>query len=80
MAKFEIKPTGQFKKDLKRYKYDQGKLDDLQKVLNCLEETGVFQRTTSHTHFSEITRVFLNVMCRKIFFSFGLTRKNLSSS
>ena len=41
MAKFEIKPTGQFKKDLKRYKYDQGKLDDLQKVLDCLEETGV---------------------------------------
>lgn len=41
MAKFKIKPTGQFKKDLKRYKYDQGKLDDLQKVLDCLEETGV---------------------------------------
>jgi len=36
-----LKYTGQFKKDLKRYKHDTIKIEHLQVVLNHLEENGL---------------------------------------
>ena len=36
-----LKYTGQFKKDLKRYKHDAVKIEHLQVVLNHLEEKGL---------------------------------------
>jgi mRNA interferase YafQ len=38
---FTLKQTSQFKKDLKAVKFDEHKLDELQKVLECLGQTGV---------------------------------------
>lgn len=41
--------TGQFKKDLKRYKYETTKLEDLKNILQYLQEAGtVPQRYKPH--------------------------------
>lgn len=36
----ELKLSGQFKKDLKRYKHNREKLRDLKRILTCLQATG----------------------------------------
>ncbi|MCI6160230.1 MAG: type II toxin-antitoxin system YafQ family toxin [Prevotella sp.] len=40
----ELKQTGQFKKDLKRYKHEQRKLESLKAVLHYLREHGKVPR------------------------------------
>lgn len=36
----ELKLSGQFKKDLKRYEHDREKLRDLKRILACLQAAG----------------------------------------
>ena len=38
---YTLKESSQFKKDLKAVKFDEHKLDELQKVLECLGRTGI---------------------------------------
>lgn len=51
MAKYKIRPTGQFKKDLKLAKKRGLSLDDLFAITDLLEETSHFLKNAEITNF-----------------------------
>ena len=53
---YTLKQTSQFKKDLKAVKFDEHKLDELQKVLEHLGHTGMVSCVSERTPSSSISK------------------------